>query len=148
MPKHEDALVSFEVPRDWRDRTVVAYAAPPKAGQLTSANLVMTRDEIPDDESFEQYVERQLLALEERMKGFVLEARDEDEVAGRPAVVLTFGSSGVDGPLAQRLTILPLPGRRVVSITVTAPVKDAAQLAPLFDRIISSLTLAAEEVPA
>lgn len=147
MPRHEDQLVSFDVPRDWVDRTVVAYAAPPKEGTRAAANLVMTRDEIPEDEELEDYVARQVANLGDHLKGFLLEARDDDVVSGRPAVVLTFGSSGADGPLAQRLTIVALPGRRVLSFTMTAPVRDAAQVVALFDRIISSVAIRGEESP-
>jgi hypothetical protein len=140
MSRHHDALVSFDVPRDWSDRTVVAYAAPPREGERHAPNVVVTRDDLPEEEGLEEYVDRQLDALADRLRGFVLDGREDGELGGRPAVVISFGSTGAHGPLAQRLTIVALPDRKVVSFTMTAPERDAAQLTPLFDRIASSVS--------
>ena len=51
MPRHHDALVSFDVPRDWDDRTIIAYRAPVE-GEGRAPNLVMTRDRLGEDEDF------------------------------------------------------------------------------------------------
>ena len=139
MPRHHDALVSFDVPRDWSDRTVVAYAAPPREGERHAPNVVVTRDDLPEEETLEDYVDRQLDALADRLRGFMLDDREVGELGGRPAEVIHFGSSGAHGALAQRLTIVALPDRKVISFTMTAPARDGAQLRPLFDRIASSV---------
>jgi hypothetical protein len=140
MPRHRDALVNFEVPRDWIDRSVVAYSAPTPTG----VNLVMTRDRLEDDEDLPQYAARQLDDIAERMRGFTIEEVVEHEIAGRRAFTTRFRSAGTDGPLVQRLTLIALPDRRVVAFTTTAPARDAEQLAPLFERIISSVQLESE----
>ena len=137
MARHRDALVSFDVPRDWIDRTVVAYAAPDNG----TANVVMTRDTLAEEESLESYAARQVQALADHLRGFVLEANDAGEVAGRPAVVVRFRSSGPDEPLVQRLVVVAIPDRKVVAFTLTASSRDAAQLGPLFDRIVGSIAV-------
>jgi hypothetical protein len=140
MPRHVDPLLSFDVPRDWQDRTVVAYAAPGADG-ATAANLVMTRDELDEDEDFEGYADRQLAALAQRLKGFALEKRAKLEIGGRPAIGLSFVSRGANGMLVQRLTIVALPDRKIAAFTTTVPERDAEQLDPLFDHILASVRL-------
>ncbi len=139
MARHQDPRVSFDVPRDWEDRTVVAYAAPPRADQRATSNVVMTRDRLPDHEDLEAYVARQAEGLESRLKGFVLREMEETTLADRSAVTLYFSSNGPSGPLEQRLTIVALPDRAVASFTMTAPATEAAQAGPLFDRMLSSI---------
>lgn len=137
MARHRDALVSFDVPRDWIDRTVVAYAAPDNG----TANIVMTRDTLAEEENLESYADRQLSALANHLRGFVLEANETGEIAGRPATLVRFRSSGPDEPLVQRLVVVALPDRRVIAFTLTAPARDAPQLGPLFDRIVGSIAV-------
>ncbi len=139
MARHQDSRVSFDVPRDWEDRTVVAYAAPPRDDQRATSNIVVTRDRLPDDEDLEAYVARQAEGLESRLRGYVLKEMEGTTVAERPAVTLSFSSNGPSSKLEQRLTIVALPDRAVASFTLTAPATEAAQVGPLFDRIISSI---------
>lgn len=139
MPRHDDPLLSFDVPRDWEDRSVVAYTAPIVGNRQQVANLVMTRDRLSDGEDLAAYSDRQLALLAEQLDGFVLHKSDAAEVAGRPAQVMAFSSLGDDGVLDQRLTMIALPGGQVASLTMTAPRDEAAQLAPLFERIVSSV---------
>ncbi len=139
MARHQDPLVSFDVPRDWEDRTVVAYAAPARDDQRATANLVMTRDRLPEDEDLEAYVARQTAGLELRLKGFVLDDKTETHISERPAIKLSFTSNGPGGPLDQRLIIVALADRAVASFTLTAPMSEAAQCGPLFDRMVASI---------
>ncbi|MBW2456063.1 MAG: DcrB-related protein [Deltaproteobacteria bacterium] len=139
MARHQDPLASFDVPRDWEDRTVVAYAAPPRDDQRATANIVMTRDRMPDDEDLEAYVARQTAGLELRLKGFLLDDKADCTVAERPAVKLSFTSNGPGGPLDQRLIIVALADRAVASFTLTAPMTEASQCGPLFDRMVASI---------
>jgi len=142
MARHQDSLVSFDVPRDWEDRTVVAYAAPARDDQRATANIVVTRDRLPEDEDLEAYVARQAAGLELRLKGFVLDEMGECKVAGRPATRLTFTSNGQGGKLDQRLYVVALADRAVASFTMTAPMTEASQCGPLFDRMLASISLA------
>ncbi len=139
MPRHEDPLVSFDVPRDWDDRTIIAYAAPTPEGKKTTANLVMTRDRLRDDEDLVQYAERHVETLSERMVDFKVLGSRDGEVDGLPALTVSFSSKGAEARLVQRLTMIALADRQVASFTLTAPESELDQIAPLFQRILSSV---------
>ncbi|XXX73939.1 DcrB-related protein [Sorangium sp. So ce134] len=142
MPRYENSDVSFDVPRDWEDRSVVAFAAPPEPGQTAAASVVMTRDALAAGEDFRRYGDRQLLELAKRLEGFQLLARHERAIGDRPGLELRFAWRGQSGPLEQRL--LFVPGRRptVLSFTATIPKDEAARLDPVFDRIFASVRIA------
>src|SRR5262245_41877393 len=106
MPRHDQRDISFDVPRHWDDKTIVAYGAPPAPGQAVAANLVMTRDTLRDGESLGRYADRQLAELAKRLDGFALGRRDELTVGGAPAVSIRFASRGASGPLEQRLVVV------------------------------------------
>jgi hypothetical protein len=141
MARHRDAFVSFDVPRDWHDQSIVVYAAPRADGDGGGATVVVTRDHLADGDDLEAYADRQLDVLARRLSGFVLRSAADTTVDGRPAITTAFTSDGPDGVVAQRLTVAALAGRGVVAVTMTAPAADAAQLAPLFDRMLASLRL-------
>jgi hypothetical protein len=139
MPRHEQPDVSFDVPRHWEDKTLVAYASPPKDGQATAANLVMTRDVLGERETLADYADRQLAELASRLEGFELVRREETTLGGLPAIVLRFGSKAAAGPLLQRLAVAEGRRRSVYCFTATTPKADAAQNDPLLDRILSTV---------
>jgi hypothetical protein len=144
MPQHQDTLVSFDVPRDWEDRTIIAYRAPVQ-GDGRAPNLVMTRDRLADEEDFASYVERQVSELAKQLKGFRLLGSKDDQVGGRDAISLSFTTSSPDGVLVQRLTIVPIGRARIASFTLTAPESEIARVAALFERILTSVTFADED---
>lgn len=137
MPRHRDPLVSFDVPRDWESRTVIAYRAP-REGDGPAPNVVVTRDRLRDHEDLIGYAERQLASLENEIDGFVLRGHSELSVDGHPAIALAFTSAADGAPLAQRMVMVALPDRLVATFTMTAPSRHLAQLAPLFERILHS----------
>ncbi len=139
MARHEQNDVSFDVPRHWEDKTLVAYASPPKDGQATSANLVMTRDVLGERETLGDYADRQLAELAKRLDGFELVRREDTTLGGLPAIVLRFGSKAAAGPLLQRLAVAEGRRRSVYCFTATTPKADAAQTDPLFDRILGTV---------
>jgi hypothetical protein len=142
MPRHIDKRISFDVPRDWEDRTMVAYAAAENSDGAR-ANLVVTHTTLPDDHDLQSYARHQLDELADRLDGFVLRNSVNEELAGRPAIVHSFGCEGSEVALEQKLIMTQLPERVVVSVTLTAPRSDAAQLRPLFDRILSTMKIEA-----
>jgi hypothetical protein len=139
MARHEQNDVSFDVPRHWEDKTLVAYAAPPRDGQVTAANLVMTRDTLGPREALGDYADRQLAELAKRLDGFELVRREETTLGGLPAIVLRFGSRAAAGPLLQRLAVVEGRRQSVYCFTATTPRADAAQNDPLIDRILGSV---------
>lgn len=139
MPRHTQGNLSFDVPRHWEDKTIVAFAAPARPGQSTSASFVMTRDSLGDADTLASYADRQLAELSQRVDGFELIEKREAPVAGARAFSLRFTSKALAGPLIQRLVVIEDRRRSVVCLTATAPRADAAQLEPLFDRMLAGV---------
>jgi hypothetical protein len=141
MPRHEDRDITFDVPRHWDDKTIVAYAAPPAPGQAIAANLVMTRDTLRDGESLAGYADRQLTELAKRLDGFELTGRDDLLLGGAAAVALRFTARAAAGPLVQRLVVVEGRRRGVYCFTATSAKADAEQNDPLFDRMLATIRL-------
>ncbi len=139
MPRHQQGNVSIEVPRHWEDKTIVAFAAPSRPGQTTSASFVMTRDTLADADTLSSYSDRQLAELSQRVDGFELVDKKETTIGGARAVVMRFTSKALAGPLLQRLVVVEDKRRALVCFTATAPKADAAQLEPLFDRMLAGI---------
>jgi hypothetical protein len=139
MPRHEEKDVSFDVPRHWDDKSIVAFAAPPQAGQAVAGNLVMTRDTLGERETLGDYADRQLTELTRRLDGFELHRREELTLGGAPAVSIRFASRASSGPLEQRLVVVEGRRRGVFCFTATTGKADAEQNDPLFDRILGSV---------
>lgn len=147
MPRHDDAMVSFDVPRLWEDRTIVAYRAPTE-GDAVAPNVVVTREHLPSDADFVTFAENQLDEVARQLDGFVLHGTRELEVDGLPAVSVGFTSEDQGALVAQRMTMVQLPGGRVITVTMTAAQADLAQVAPLFERILDSFSFKRPEESA
>lgn len=141
MPRFEHTDASFDVPRDWEDRSVVAFAAPVKPGQPAATNLVMTRDQLAPGEDIVRYGDRQLVELAKRLEGFQLQSRQEISIGGHPALELRFDWRGQLGPLEQRLVVVGARKPTVLSFTATMAKGEAARLNPIFDRIFASVKI-------
>src|SRR5262245_10231868 len=141
MARYEHPEVCFDVPGEWTDRTVVAFAAPVKPGQATASNIVMTRDQLAPSETLRSYADKQLAELARRLDGFKLGYREERTVSGVDAVEIRFTWKGNSGPLDQRLLMLATGKRTVLSFTATAAQAEAGHLVSVFDRVFSSITL-------
>ena len=142
MPRYQDDTLQFDVPRDWQDRTIVAYAAPPRPEQERTANVVMTREELGEGDTLASYVDRHVQQLGERLEGFELVERQSRQLSERPAVTLHIRSGEEDAMLEQQLALVELPRRVVASFTMTVPDEDAEQMLPLFERILSTVRVA------
>jgi hypothetical protein len=142
MPRHQQGNVSFEVPRHWEDKTIVAFSAPSRPGQSTSASFVMTRDALGDADTLATYADRQLAELSQRVDGFELIEKRDTSIGGARAFSIRFSSKALAGPLVQRLVVIEDRRRAVVCFTATAPKADAAQLDPLFDRMLAGVRIA------
>ncbi len=139
MPRHEQRDVSFDVPRHWDDKTLVAFAAPPQPGQALAPNLVMTRDQLGDADTLDSYADRQLAELAGRSPGFELIKREETSLGGARAIALSFRARADKGVLEQRLVLVQGRRRGVYCFTASMSKADAEQYGPLFDRILGSV---------
>jgi hypothetical protein len=142
MPHFQNIDIAFDYPREWEDRSVIAFAAPTKPGQTTATNVVVNRDALADGEDIKRYADRQLVAMAKGLDGFQLVERREIHVDNEPAVDVRFAWRGKQGQLVQRLTMVAKE-RKVFNITCTSSKKDAPEFGPFFDRIISSIKLGA-----
>jgi hypothetical protein len=142
MPRHEQKEISFDVPRHWEERTIVAFAAPKEPAQAVAANLVMTEDRLRDGETLGDYADRQLAELVKRLDAFELVRRETSTLGGAPAVTIRFAARASSAPLLQRLVVVEGRRRSVFCFTATTARADAEQNEPLFDRILSTVRLA------
>ncbi len=139
MSRYESRDVVFDVPRHWEDRTLVAFAAPPRPGQSTAPNVVMTRDTLGPEETIQSYADKQLAELSKRLEGFELDERKELSFGGQPGVELRFSWIGSAGKLEQRLAMALGRKRTVYCFNATMAKADADQMNPLVDRIMSTI---------
>jgi hypothetical protein len=139
MPRYEQRDVSFDVPRHWEDKTLVAFAEPPTSGRSATPSLVMTRDGLDGAASLSDYADQQIAELAQRLDAFELVGRDDCTIGGMAAVSVRFRSKAAGGPLEQRLVMTLAHRRQVYCFTATAPKVDAAQADPLFDRMLASV---------
>jgi hypothetical protein len=139
MSRYESRDVTFDVPRHWDDRTLVAFAAPAKPGQATAPNVVMTRDTLGPEETIQSYADKQLAELSKRLEGFELDERKELTFGGQPGVEFRFTWQGSAGKLEQRLAMAIGRRRTVFCFNATMAKADADQMNPLFDRILSTI---------
>ena len=139
MPRFQQNDLRFEVPDDWHDRTVVAYAAPLKPGKKVAPNLVVTRDTLDAEEPVGSYADRQLVELARRLDGFALLGRRDVTLGDVPAVEMTFTWDGASGTLQQKQAFVVLRRRTVVSITATALKKEFPDWEPKFQAILASV---------
>jgi hypothetical protein len=139
MSRYESRDITFDVPRHWEDRTMVAFAAPPRPGQATAPNVVMTRDLLGPEETLASYADKQLAELSKRLERFELLDKKERTLGGQAAIELHFSWAGSAGELEQRLAMALGRRRTVFCLNATAAKVDADQMNPLFERILATV---------
>jgi len=139
MSRYESRDVTFDVPRHWEDRTMVAFAAPPRPGQTTAPNVVMTRDQLAPEDTLASYADKQLAELSKRLERFVLIDKKERVLGGQPGVELHFTWVGQNGELTQRLAMALGRRRTLFCWSGTSAKVDADQMNPLFERILATV---------
>lgn len=143
MARYAHDGVSFDVPRDWDDKCMAAFAAPIAPGAKSAANVVMTRDTLKSGETLAQYTDKQLVDLAKQLTHFDLVGRKETTLGELPAVELRFSWKGGVGFVEQRLVSVVVGSRKVLNLTATVPRAEVAKLGPIFDRIFASVKIEA-----
>ena len=139
--RYETREVSFDVPRDWDDKTIVAFAAPIEAGKEVTSNVVLTRDNLGTSDSIANYSDKQIVEMAKRLPGFELEHRKDVQVGDVPAVEMRYSWKGAHGLTVEQRVVMVAVRKKVFNLTSTAPRGDMKKLGPIFDRIFSSLKL-------
>jgi hypothetical protein len=146
MARREETGLSLEAPDDWVDRTLITYAAPPRAGETTTPTLVITRDTLKDTESIQTYADRHLLNMAGGFPEFELLSSGNRTLGEEnyPAVFLRFRWR-VAGGLAEQNVIFAetvgADGREVRILSTTAPADKAAEEAPRFEAVLKTVRL-------
>lgn len=143
MARHAGPPLSFDYPRDWLDRTEVRFEAPPRPGAdgLRSPGwLSCTRGSLAAEDTLERYVERALAGLAKK-EGFVAREVASLDVDGRRSVHCRYATVEGGVPLEHRAVYVPLAERQLAVLTLTAARLELAQLEPLFERMLTSVTV-------
>jgi hypothetical protein len=141
MPRYEHPDVSFEVPRDWDDRSVAAFAAPVPAGKKVGPTIVLTRDKLEPGENLAGYADRNLVELAQRLEKFTLQKRSDVTVSELPAIELRFTWKGMGGLVDQRLVMCATGKRLVLSITSTAPRAAGVDMEATMNRVLATVKI-------
>lgn len=141
MPRYEHTDISFEVPRDWEDRSVAAFSAPLAPGQTTAPNVVCTRDKLQPGENLAGYADRNLVELAQRLDKFSLQKRSDITVSELPAIEFRFTWRGAKGLIDQRLIMCATGKRLVLSITSTSPRGAGQDMDAIMNRVLSTVKI-------
>jgi hypothetical protein len=141
MPRYEHPDVSFDVPRDWEDRSVAAFSAPLAPGASAAPNVVLTRDKLNPGENLAGYADRNLVELAQRLEKFTLQKRSDVTVSELPAIELKFTWKGHSGLIDQRLVMCATGKRLVLSITSTAPRSAGIDMDVIMNRVLSTVKI-------
>lgn len=128
--------LSFDVPEGLVDQSMVVLV------DEDSLALTVAREANAFDNgvaSLKAYVDEAIKELSGSVTGYGLEKREDRTVNGKSAIVLVQTAMTPEGqPVAQQQAYLDLAGD-VVVVTATAPKKDAAKAAAVFDKMLASL---------
>lgn len=141
MPRYEHPDVSFDVPRDWEDRSVAAFSAPLPPGKKYGPNVVLTRDKLEPGENLASYADRNLVELAQRLEKFALQKRSDITVSNLPAIELRFTWKGSGGLIDQRLVMCATGKRLVLNINSTAPRGSGIDMEAIMNRILASVKI-------
>ena len=134
---HRDLL--FEVPDEWEDKSITAFAAPGEPGSPIQRSVVVTREPLPKGTSLRTFAGRQMTNVGKALPGFQLQGSRDEIVGGRPAVTYDFSWEGDSGPLAQRQVLVGVD-EKVYCITYSIHRAEVAKAMPAFERLLSTVT--------
>jgi hypothetical protein len=133
---HRD--LTLDVPEDWEDKSMTAFAPRRASPAAIQPSLVVTREPFVGDVSLRAFASQQLATVARSVPEFELTETRDETVGGLPAVVSDFTWQGDTGALAQRHVLVAF-GRWVYAITYSRSAWDAGESLPAFDRILSSV---------
>lgn len=129
----------FPVPDDWVERSMIGYSAPPAQGRPITPNTLVATNQMPDGETLDAFVTRQVADLQARASGFNLKLRRDARLDGVACIEIVFAwAGGKSGRIQQRQIYALRPGGRVISITHTAPEAEFAACDKQFLAMLSA----------
>lgn len=142
MNRHRVNGLSFDVPDEWDDRTIVAFTPKATARTKPAPSFVLTQDPMRIEDSLRSHVDRQLLELHGRMPGFALLHTKETTCGGSPAIALRYTWTSDAGALEQTVTTVEriVRDKRVaMSATTTMSVDEGKETRELLDYLVRSV---------
>ena len=128
----------FPVPDNWVERSMIGYSAPPAPGQPMTPNALVAINQMPEGETLDSFVTRQVDDLKSRASGFTLKLRRDARLDGIACIEIVFAWQGGEmGRIQQRQIYAIRPVQRVISITHTAPEAEFANNDSLFLAMLS-----------
>lgn len=132
---------SVSVPDNWTDRTMTIFAAPAKAGQAVTPNILVASDRVKPGEDLGAFVSRQVHDLGHRAQDFRLKLRRDGALDGRDSIEIVFRWNSVEqGFLQQRQIYAMIDDARVMTITNTARESDFDAADKTFQRILGTFS--------
>jgi len=135
--RHQSPDICFDVPEHWVNRTLVAFSAP--TDQPGAPNVVLTRDVLSQQDSVEEYADRQLHMLTMPLEGYRLHFKRHRQVDGAEAIDMRYSWSAGSERALQRQLVIRGAGDEVVCMTVTSAESAADRLEPIVERIVGSI---------
>lgn len=146
VARFENRDVSFDVPPEWEDRSVISFEAPRHGGQGIGPNITLMRLNVPPHASGDQPVSLQTFATQQvanlaaSLPGFELVEQKPVTVSSLPAIQVLFHWQHPEGALTQRVTMF-MRDRTMWSFAATGVRGNIEQSGPIFDRILASLVV-------
>ena len=131
--------VRFDPPRDWEDRSIIAFATP---GVRNAPNVTVTQTPMREGDSLQQHADRQLAQLAMHLHDFDLVECCNAELGGQPAIRIRFAWVAHLGALEQSISMVDRSAdgkRTVVAFTITSTRDDMESVRPLFAEVLKSV---------
>lgn len=146
MARFRDREVTFELPDDWTDQSVVSYSERHAKG--LPANISLTRAEVRPDATVALLADETVRRLEGTLTEFKLHERNEVTIENTfPAVQLLVEWRHPRETVTQLVTMFIRDGV-CWTLTATAPTAKLDALDHVIQRMLSSLRVAPSRRPA
>lgn len=139
MNRYRGADLSFDVPTDWEDKSVVAFSAPAKPGAIVP-NVVLSHDKLKPKETLDAYCDRTIVDMVKNLANFKLRNKEPRSAGDKEVVYIELSWSGSSGKtVVQRMWIFEVAEGAVAGLNVTCDLVDDKRIGPIADRIFDSL---------
>lgn len=145
--RHQLQDIIFQVPDQWQNRSIIAFAAPLEPGQSVAPNVVLTRDLVAPGQTFRSYADSQMVELAKRLDQFNLINRQETQLHNVPAVSLLFSWHGQPGIFMQWQMFFPGANGVIFSGVATATEADFPRYQQVFAQIFGTIEIPVASQP-
>jgi hypothetical protein len=137
MTRHAFDELGFELPAGYTFVGIVKPRGDDKDDGF-APNVVVTKDRLRQGETFQTYIDRQIVDLARKLKRFVLRGRRSVTIGGAEALELNCSWQGNRGVIEQRLTVMEREAH-VLTFTASAAKNDAEKAFGSFGELLASV---------